>query len=116
MKWACMECQRDEPCILDTSYQGTPYRCPMWSYGKTPMWRAYDSKSELKPCPLCGSEYSRRVRYRYLFRVKVYRIRCGECHRSRGNGSAVYGLSEESVKAKWNRKWERHLRRSWRAE
>lgn len=32
------------------------------------------------------------------------------------DGSAVYGLSEESVKEKWNRKWERHLRRSWRAE
>lgn len=113
MKWECRMCEGREPCVLDLDRSRKPSYCPV---GKNPLWRAYDSTSELKPCPLCGSEYAPSVRYRYLFRVKVYRIRCGDCHRSRGNGSAVYGLSEKSVKNKWNRKWERHLRRSWRSE
>ena len=113
MRWECRRCEGREPCVLDSDFSGKPYCCPV---GKNPLWRAYNSTSELKPCPLCGSEYTPHVRFRHFLGVKIYRIRCGDCYRSRGYGSAVYGLSEESVKKKWNRKWDRHLRRSWRTE
>lgn len=113
MKWVCRKCEWSGPCVLDTGYPSTPYHCPV---GKVPQWRAYDNPSELKPCPLCGSEYTPSVRFRHFLGVKVYRIRCGDCLRTQGNGSAVYGLTEKSVKARWNRKWDRHLRRSWRTE
>ena len=113
MKWECRRCEGREPCVLDSDCSGIPYCCPV---GKNPLWRAYDCTSELKPCPRCGSEYHLTVRYRYLFRVKIYRVRCRDCYLWWGDGSAVYGLTEKSVKNKWNRKWERHLRRSWRSE